>query len=105
MRAEPGAAGASGCVAERRNWGGGAKTAASLACTGLVGGIGLAVTGAGVASMRGGARSGRGGGLEAEAELNAERLLPQHIVISLHALLLLCAGGRAAEPFQQACPS
>jgi hypothetical protein len=100
-----GRAGASGCGADRRNWGLGAKTAASFASTFCAGGIGVGVTGAGVASARGGAGTARGCGLEAEAELNADRLLPQHIVISLLVLLLVRFGGPAAEPFQQARPS
>ena len=63
------------------------------------------MTGAGGASVRGGAATARGGDLEAEAELNADRLLPQHIVISLHGLLLVRSGGGAAKPLQQARPS
>jgi hypothetical protein len=103
----PGRADGASCWgADRRNWGLGAKTAASLASTFRAGGIGAGVTGAGVASARGGAGTARGCGLEAEAELNADRLLPQHIVISFLVLKIgALADGRAAQPFQQARPA
>jgi hypothetical protein len=93
------AKGASCCGTDRRNWGLSAKTAASFALTGCVGGLGLGTTG-------GGAGAARGRGVEAGAERQADRLLPQHIVMSLLGLnIWALAGGRAAEPFQQARPS
>jgi hypothetical protein len=78
----------------------GAKTAASLASTGGLGGTGVG------AAADAGVGAARGCGIEAGAERQADRLLPQHIVISLPGLnIRALAGGRAAEPFQQARPS
>ena len=47
----------------------------------------------------------RGDVREAETELNADRLLPQHIVTFLHALIhLRCPLGGGAEPFPAGTP-
>jgi len=86
------ARGTSGWDVGRRNRSLGAT--ASLTSTGGVGGLGLTAAG-------GGAGAARGCGVEAAPERQADRLLLQHIVISLHELLVRGpAGGRTAEPFQ-----
>jgi hypothetical protein len=89
---------ASACGGDTRTWRLGGKTTARLTSTAWARGVGRAEAGTDI----GGAR---GCGVEAEPERNPDRLLPQHIVISLRVLLSVPARGAGAKPFQQARPS